>query len=96
MTPVALRVGRIEHQAVIIGGEHGGEDAPQVRLLHRKVGPRCSRTAPPRWLACGRLQRSGSHEGGIVEAAKEDYGKLIEAKAESLGLREEGGRMRSA
>jgi hypothetical protein len=33
---------------------------------------------------------------GIVEAAKEDYGKLIEAKAESLGLREEGGRMRSA
>jgi hypothetical protein len=31
-----------------------------------------------------------------VEAAKEDYWKLIEAKAESLGLREEGGQMRSA
>jgi hypothetical protein len=33
---------------------------------------------------------------GIVEAAKEDYVKLIEAKAESLGFREEGGRRRSA
>jgi hypothetical protein len=38
----------------------------------------------------------GATRGGIVEAAKEDYGKLIEAKAESLGLREEGGRRRSA
>ena len=38
----------------------------------------------------------GATKGGIVEAAKEDYGKLIEAKAESLGLREEGGRIRSA
>ena len=38
----------------------------------------------------------GATREGIAEAAKEDYGKLIEAKAESLGLREEGGRMRSA
>ena len=38
----------------------------------------------------------GATREGIVEAAKEDYGKLIEAKAESLGHREEGGRMRSA
>ena len=38
----------------------------------------------------------GATREGIVEAAKEDYGKLIEAKAESLGLREAGGRMRSA
>jgi hypothetical protein len=38
----------------------------------------------------------GATRESIVEAAKEDYGKLIEAKAESLGLREEGGRMRSA
>ena len=38
----------------------------------------------------------GATREGIVEAAKEDYVKLIEAKAESLGLREEGGRMRSA
>jgi hypothetical protein len=38
----------------------------------------------------------GATRESIVEAAKEDYGKLIEAKAESLALREEGGRMRSA
>ena len=38
----------------------------------------------------------GATREGIVEAAKEDYRKLIEAKAESLGVREEGGRMRSA
>jgi hypothetical protein len=38
----------------------------------------------------------GAKREGFVEAAKEDYVKLIEAKAESLGLREEGGRMRSA
>ena len=38
----------------------------------------------------------GATREGIVEAAKEDYRKLIEAKAESLGLREDGGRMRSA
>ena len=38
----------------------------------------------------------GATREDIVEAAKEDYGKLIEAKVESLGLREEGGRMRSA
>jgi hypothetical protein len=38
----------------------------------------------------------GATREGIVEAAKEDYVKLIEAKVESLGLREEGGRMRSA
>jgi hypothetical protein len=37
----------------------------------------------------------GATRESIVEAAKEDYGKLIEAKAESLALREEGGRMRS-
>ena len=37
----------------------------------------------------------GTTREGIVEAAKEDYGKLIEAKAESLGLRVEVGRMRS-
>ena len=38
----------------------------------------------------------GATREGIVEAAKEDYVKLIEAKAESLGHREKGGRMRSA
>jgi hypothetical protein len=38
----------------------------------------------------------GTTREGIVEAAKEDFGKMIEAQAQSLGLREEGGRMRSA
>ena len=33
---------------------------------------------------------------GVVEAAKVDYWKLIEANAESLGLREEGDRQGSA
>jgi hypothetical protein len=33
---------------------------------------------------------------GLVEAAKEDYWKVIEANAESLGLRESGDRPRSA
>ena len=38
----------------------------------------------------------GATREGIVEAAKEDYGKLIEANADSLGLRESGDRKRSA
>jgi hypothetical protein len=38
----------------------------------------------------------GATREGIVEAAKEDYGKLIEANAGSLGLRENGDRKRSA
>jgi hypothetical protein len=38
----------------------------------------------------------GATREGIVEAAKEDYWKLSETNAESLGLREEGDRQRSA
>jgi hypothetical protein len=38
----------------------------------------------------------GATREGILEAAKEDYWKVIEANAESLGLREEGDRQRSA
>jgi len=38
----------------------------------------------------------GATREGIVEAAKEDYRKVIEANAESLGLREEGDRLKSA
>jgi hypothetical protein len=38
----------------------------------------------------------GATREGIVEAAKEDYGKLIEANADTLGLRENGDRKRSA
>jgi hypothetical protein len=38
----------------------------------------------------------GATREGIVEAAKEDYWKLSETNAESLDLREEGDRQRSA
>ena len=39
----------------------------------------------------------GATKEGIVEAAKEDYGRLLEANAELLGLLGEGGeRKRSA
>jgi hypothetical protein len=38
----------------------------------------------------------GATRDGIVEAAKEDYKKVIEANAESLGLREEGDRQKCA
>ena len=38
----------------------------------------------------------GATREGLVEAAKEDYWKVVEANADSLGLRESGGRQRSA
>ena len=38
----------------------------------------------------------GATREGVVEAAKEDYGRLMEANADLLGLRESGDRQRSA
>ena len=38
----------------------------------------------------------GATKEGILEAAKEDYGRLLEANAELLGLLGEGERKRSA
>jgi hypothetical protein len=38
----------------------------------------------------------GATREGIVEAAKEDYWRLLEANAECLGLLEAGDRQRSA
>ena len=38
----------------------------------------------------------GATREGIVEAAKEDYGRLIEANADLLGVRGDGARKRSA
>ena len=38
----------------------------------------------------------GATREGIVEAAKEDYRRLLEANAERLGLLEAGDRQRSA
>jgi hypothetical protein len=61
------------------------ESDPDVVVLRRQDGS---------FVAA--FSARGTTREGIVEAAKEDYGKLIEANADSLGLREEGGRMRSA
>jgi hypothetical protein len=60
------------------------ESDPDVVVLRRQGGS---------FVAA--FSARGATRESIVEAAKEDYGKLIEANAESLGLREEGGRMRS-
>jgi hypothetical protein len=38
----------------------------------------------------------GATREGIVEAAEEDYGRVIEANADLLGLRGDGDRKRSA
>jgi hypothetical protein len=38
----------------------------------------------------------GATREGIVDAAKEDYGRLMEAKADRLGLRGDGDRKRNA
>jgi hypothetical protein len=38
----------------------------------------------------------GATRESIVEAAKEDYGRLVEANADLLGLRGDGDRKRSA
>jgi hypothetical protein len=38
----------------------------------------------------------GATREGIVQAAREDYRRLLEANAESLSLRESGDRQRSA
>jgi hypothetical protein len=38
----------------------------------------------------------GATREGIVEAAKEDYGRLMEANADHLGLRGDSDRKRSA
>ena len=38
----------------------------------------------------------GATREGIVEVAKEDYGRLIEANADLLGVRGDGARKRSA
>jgi hypothetical protein len=42
------------------------------------------------------LSSGGATREGIVEAAKEDYGRMIEANADHLGLRGDGDRKWSA
>jgi hypothetical protein len=61
------------------------ESDPDIVILRRQDG-----------AVAGAFSAQGATREGIVEAAKEDYWKVIEANAEPLGLRESGDRQRSA
>ena len=61
------------------------ESDPDVVILRRQDGS---------FVAA--FSARGATREGIVEAAKEDYGRLIEATADPLGLRGDGERNRSA
>jgi len=61
------------------------ESDPDIVVLRRQDGS----------FAAAFSARGATMEG-TVEAAKEDYGRLIEAYADSLDLREEDDRQRSA
>ena len=61
------------------------ESDPDVVILRRQDGA---------FVAA--FSARGATREGIVEAAKEDYGRLIEANADLLGLRGDGDRKRSA
>ncbi len=61
------------------------ESDPDIVILRRQDGS---------FVAA--FSASGARREGIVEAAKEDYGRLIEATSDPLGLRGDGERNRSA
>jgi hypothetical protein len=61
------------------------ESDPDVVILRRQDGS---------FVAA--FSARGATREGIVEAAKEDYGRLIEATSDPLGLRGDGERNRSA
>jgi hypothetical protein len=61
------------------------ESDPDIVVLRRQDGA---------FVAAFSAQ--GATREGIVEAAREDYRRLLEANAEHLGLREEGDRQKSA
>jgi hypothetical protein len=61
------------------------ESDPDIVILHRQDGA---------FVAA--FSARGATREGIAEAAKEDYGRLIEANADLLGLRGDGDRKRSA
>jgi hypothetical protein len=64
---------------------HLDESDPDILVLRRQDGS---------FVAA--FSARGATKEGIAEAANEDYWKVIEANAESLGLREDGDRARSA
>ena len=59
------------------------ESDPDIVILRRQDGA---------FVAA--FSARGATREGIVEAAKEDYGRLIEANADLLGLRGDGDRKR--
>ena len=61
------------------------ESDPDIVILRRQDGA---------FVAA--FSARGATKEGILEAAKEDYGRLLEANAELLGLLGEGERKRSA
>ena len=61
------------------------ESDPDIVILRRQDGA---------FVAA--FSARGATREGIAEAAKEDYGRLIEANADLLGLRGDGDRKRSA
>jgi hypothetical protein len=64
---------------------HIDESDPDIVVLRRQDGS---------FVAA--FSARGATRKGIVEAAREDYRRLLEANAESLSLRESGDRQRSA
>jgi hypothetical protein len=64
---------------------HLDESDPDVVILCRQDGS---------FVAA--FSARGATKQGILEAAKEDYGRLMEANADLLGLRGDGDRKRSA
>ena len=66
-------------------GYYLDESDPDVVVLRRQDGA---------FVAA--FSARGATREGIVEAAREDYRRLLEANAESLRLRESGDRQRSA
>jgi hypothetical protein len=61
------------------------ESDPDIVILRRQDGA---------FVAA--FSARGATREGIAEAAKEDYGRLLEANADLLGLRGDGERKRSA
>jgi hypothetical protein len=61
------------------------ESDPDIVILRRQDGA---------FVAA--FSARGATTESILEAAEEHYGRLLEANAESLGLREDGERKRSA
>ena len=61
------------------------ESDPDIVILRRQDGA---------FVAA--FSARGATREGIAEAAKEDYGRLIEANADLLGVRGDGARKRSA